>query len=462
MFKRLIVLILLLSLLCIPQSPAIAQTDDTQGAVYIVQPGDTLGEIAARLGVTVQDLIDANQLENPNAISAGQSLKVPGLEGFTGVLTTQTVQLGETLESLSFKYNMPVDTLANLNRIVSSSEIYAGTQLIIVENEENNPLQPSFSLNPHQSILELAVQHNSDPWKILSDNRIDSQWLALPGEIFFAQGENNSEISSISPWIKEIEISPLPLVQGKTTEIKLTTNQPLQLTGELAGNTLHFSSVGENEYIALQGINAMAQPGLESFVIASSDEGSTNFDFSQQVLLESGGYPDATALIVDPTTIDPAVTQPEEDLINQIVAPYTDPKRWTDTFSYLTDEPCVNAWFGYRRSYNGGPYDFYHTGVDFGICAQNLNIYAPAPGKVVYTGSLVVRGNATIIDHGHGVYSGIWHQEEILVNVGDEVETGQKIGIIGNTGRSTGPHLHWELWVNGVQVNPLDWLETNF
>ncbi|HNN12886.1 MAG TPA: M23 family metallopeptidase, partial [Anaerolineales bacterium] len=71
---------------------------------------------------------------------------------------------------------------------------------------------------------------------------------------------------------------------------------------------------------------------------------------------------------------------------------------------------------------------------------------------------LTVRGNATIIDHGWGVYSGFWHQEESYVSAGQYVEAGTLIGKIGGTGRVTGPHLHWELWVNGVQVDPLDWL----
>jgi murein DD-endopeptidase MepM/ murein hydrolase activator NlpD len=79
---------------------------------------------------------------------------------------------------------------------------------------------------------------------------------------------------------------------------------------------------------------------------------------------------------------------------------------------------------------------------------------------VVFSEKLTVRGNATIIDHGQGIYSGFWHQEESYVSVGDLVVAGQLIGKIGGTGRVTGPHLHWEIWVNGIQVDPLDWLDT--
>jgi len=81
---------------------------------------------------------------------------------------------------------------------------------------------------------------------------------------------------------------------------------------------------------------------------------------------------------------------------------------------------------------------------------------------VVFTGLKTVRGNATIIDHGWGVFSGLYHQEEIYVADGDHVEAGQLIGKIGSTGRVTGAHLHWEVWVNGTQVNPLEWLENTF
>lgn len=91
-----------------------------------------------------------------------------------------------------------------------------------------------------------------------------------------------------------------------------------------------------------------------------------------------------------------------------------------------------------------------------------MNIYAPAPGVVVFAGPLTVRGNATIIDHGWGIYTGIYHQAEIKVKTGDIVEAGQLIGLIGATGRVTGPHLHWDLFVNGVQVQPLDWLDRPF
>src|SRR5450759_2313320 len=173
--------------------------------------------------------------------------------------------------------------------------------------------------------------------------------------------------------------------------------------------------------------------------------------------MKSGNYPQDPPLQVDPITLDPAVTKPEDEQVASIVAPTTPDKLWTEAFRLPVDQPiCIKSWFGDRRSYNGGPFIYYHTGLDYGVCA-NLNIYAAAPGVVVFTGPLTVRGNATIINHGWGIYTAYYHQKQFLVKVGDVVKGGQQIGVIGATGRVNGPHLHFEIWVNGVQVDPEDW-----
>jgi murein DD-endopeptidase MepM/ murein hydrolase activator NlpD len=125
--------------------------------------------------------------------------------------------------------------------------------------------------------------------------------------------------------------------------------------------------------------------------------------------------------------------------------------------------------FGVRRSYNNSDYTYFHTGLDF-AGGMGLPIAAPADGVVVFAGPLSVRGNATFIDHGWGIYSGFFHQSEIKVKVGDRVTKGQVIGLVGNTGRvnnaneypGAGAHLHWEVWTNGVQVNPMTWLYQQF
>ena len=64
-----------------------------------------------------------------------------------------------------------------------------------------------------------------------------------------------------------------------------------------------------------------------------------------------------------------------------------------------------------------------------------------------------------MVDHGWGVYTAYDHLSQILVQVNDLVQPGQLIGLGGETGRTTGPHLHWEVWAGGVQVNPAEWLE---
>jgi murein DD-endopeptidase MepM/ murein hydrolase activator NlpD len=81
---------------------------------------------------------------------------------------------------------------------------------------------------------------------------------------------------------------------------------------------------------------------------------------------------------------------------------------------------------------------------------------------VVFTDLKTVRGNATIVDDGQGVFTCYYHQSKFLVAVGDHIKAGELIGQIGATGRVTGPHLHFEVWVNGIQVNPLPWLAKAF
>jgi murein DD-endopeptidase MepM/ murein hydrolase activator NlpD len=205
----------------------------------------------------------------------------------------------------------------------------------------------------------------------------------------------------------------------------------------------------------------MLNPGVYPLRLdATLPDGSVQ-SYEQMVLVVSGNYP-LTSIFVDPATLDPAVTEPENQKILAAVTPVTPQKYWAEPFRLPVDaQYCIKDWFGGRRSYNAGLYNGFHSGLDYGICsdANPYAIYAPARGVVVFNEKLFVRGNATIIDHGWGIYSGFWHQEEVYVSVGDLVEVGQLIGKIGGTGRVTGPHLHWEIWVNGIQVDPLDWLD---
>lgn len=132
------------------------------------------------------------------------------------------------------------------------------------------------------------------------------------------------------------------------------------------------------------------------------------------------------------------------------------PPRWREAWRLpVIGEP--SGAFGARRSYDGQPSDQWHHGHD--IAAQHGDpITAPAPARVVWTGDLVLHGMGVILDHGAGVYSGYWHMSQIGVRVGFDVTPGDWLGNIGTTGLSTGPHLHWEVIVRGVDVDPLQWV----
>jgi len=98
-----------------------------------------------------------------------------------------------------------------------------------------------------------------------------------------------------------------------------------------------------------------------------------------------------------------------------------------------------------------------HNGVDIGA-SSGTPIKAADTGTVVMAGSNGGYGNWTLIDHGGGLATGYAHQSSIGVRVGQRVTRGEVIGRVGSTGASTGPHLHWEVRVNGNPVNPMGWV----
>jgi murein DD-endopeptidase MepM/ murein hydrolase activator NlpD len=462
MFKWIRFLVLLGILLTPSSLPVQGQSNDQ--AIYIVQAGDNLNSIAYLFNINPVDLENANGITNPDQLSVGEQLIIPGLTGVNGIIQAVVVAYGQTLASISQQYQVPVETLVNLNHITSPDELYAGSNLIVPKPQETGDKTISQAImQSGETLIEAAVENGLNPWVMALSNGMNGTWDSLPGQSIYFQTTSGSTASEmLTPKISSVSIQPLPIVQGNTLLVEVKTKDPITLKGNLGSYNLEFIQSEENHYIALQGINAMQAKGLYALRLFGTFADGSELDYQQNVLIKPGYFPQDPALTVPPETMDPAITAPEDKQIASIVSLINPTRYWTGLFRAPVDEPiCINSGFGDRRSYNGSDFIYFHTGVDYGVCA-NLNIYAPAPGVVVFTGLLTVRGNTTIIDHGWGVYSGLYHQSKILVQVGQTITTGEQVGIVGATGRVNGPHLHWDLFVNGTQANPLDWLSNNY
>ena len=120
----------------------------------------------------------------------------------------------------------------------------------------------------------------------------------------------------------------------------------------------------------------------------------------------------------------------------------------------------VNGWitsrFGYRKSPFTGKRSF-HSGLDISN-RPGTKIITTADGRVTYAAEKMYFGNLVIIDHGYGKVTKYAHNKKILVKKGQKVKRGDVIALMGNTGKSTGPHLHYEVRINGAPVNPLKYI----
>ena len=154
---------------------------------------------------------------------------------------------------------------------------------------------------------------------------------------------------------------------------------------------------------------------------------------------------------------DPRVEAAEFERLAEVTAAYTAEPLWDATGFALPSDHALATPFGVYRSMSGERVTR-HTGWDQNAPAGSP-IRALAAGVVVFAESLEIRGNSVFIDHGLGIYSGYAHLSEIHVAVGQRIAGGQVIGSSGNSGRSSGAHLHWEIVGQGVWLDGLAFLD---
>ncbi len=142
-----------------------------------------------------------------------------------------------------------------------------------------------------------------------------------------------------------------------------------------------------------------------------------------------------------------------EDLIGQL-----EKKRnlLASTPSIKPVDGWITSKFGYRKSPFTGKRTF-HTGLDISN-KTGTKIIATADGKISYADRKMYIGKLVVIDHGYGRVTKYGHLQKILVKPGQKVKRGDVIGLLGNTGKSTGPHVHYEVRINNAPVNPLKYI----
>jgi murein DD-endopeptidase MepM/ murein hydrolase activator NlpD len=454
--KPRLALLIIVLLLALPAPAAFAQ-QEAQGVRYIVQAGDTLSSIALRFDVPIQDIITASGIADPNNLHVGDVLIIPGIDWIDGTLLIQDIPLGESYLSIKRRYLLTDENMARLNQLTSPEQLYAGFPALLATERGELTDSGRVAVGPGQSLLEIAAASGDNPWRLAAVNQLPGTWAALPGDVLFTPAKTSAGPGGLPSVISSVEVDDPGFVQGKTLVINIATNSDVALGGDFFGHPLHFFPTGDNQQVALQGVPLQAELGPYDFTLSGTLPDGAAFNFTQPVRVQSGGY-DSESITVDLQFLDPTENELELENEIQLMAPAGPTKLWSGFWGpphpYTN---VINSEFGIHRTYNKGVYTSYHFGTDFGG-GVGMEIFAPAPGKVIFAGMTVIHGNFTVIDHGWGVYTTYSHQSEIRVQVGDEVQTGQVIGLVGKTGRVTGAHLHWEVWVGDVPVEPMDWL----
>jgi murein DD-endopeptidase MepM/ murein hydrolase activator NlpD len=211
----------------------------------------------------------------------------------------------------------------------------------------------------------------------------------------------------------------------------------------------------EGLWQALVGIDLDQRPG--SYLVAvEAQVGPTVLRQSRALVVAPRKFPTRTLRVnpafVNPTPAELTRIRADQAFLADVYARPSSTRLWSAPF--IRPVPGeANSSFGTRSVFNGEARSP-HGGTDF-LSPAGTPIKSPNAGRVVCARDLYFTGNTVIIDHGLGMYSMLAHLSRIDVKEGDTVTSSHVVGLVGATGRVTGPHLHWALSVNGARVDPL-------
>ncbi|NEP03743.1 MULTISPECIES: M23 family metallopeptidase [Okeania] len=252
-----------------------------------------------------------------------------------------------------------------------------------------------------------------------------------------------------------VQITPTNPQLGDTLSVVIPESiRGATPTVSMDGKTYPFFSIGQNKLRALLPTTPLDRPGTRQLQI-NTEAGVQNVN----VNLQSRSFP-TQSIWLPPGKDSLKGTDLEFDRVGAFKKLVTPEKFWNGPFIRPNQGP-VSTIYGVRRYYNGEfAENYYHRGVDYADY-NGSPVVAPAAGRVALVGlesqGFEIHGNTVGIDHGQGVTSIFIHLSRINVKEGDFVKAGQLIGAVGSTGASTGPHLHWGLYVSGQAVDPVPW-----
>lgn len=249
------------------------------------------------------------------------------------------------------------------------------------------------------------------------------------------------------------------LAQGDTGMLRVTGENIASVRARFLNGLIDFYLMPGDGYYGIVAAG-MEQPvrryPLDVFV--TFDDGSRE-PLNAEVELTTGEFIGQEVRIQQDKAIllSPDVERNELARLESLFANVTLERLWDSTGFQMPISASLTSPFGAFRTFNG-TLNTRHTGWDIRTILGNA-ILASAAGRVAFAGPLDIRGSYVLVDHGYGIYSGYAHMSQVHVTRGQTVTKGQVLGTTGDTGRTSGPHFHWEMGVNGEWVDSVHFIQ---